>query len=52
MKQISDKNAEGRDFNDLKDWIPKDPDYDKFRNRLILGCVFLLLLILKCFGLI
>lgn len=52
MKQISDKNAEGRDSNNLKDWIPKDPDYDKFKNKLILGGIILLLIILKCFGLI
>lgn len=46
MKQISDKNAEGREFNDLKDSIPKDEAWDKFKNKLYV--ILFILLILFC----
>lgn len=52
MKQISDKNSEGRENNDLQDFIPEDKEWVKFRNRVLLVLALGALLLLKYFKLI
>ena len=52
MKQLSDKNSEGRENNNLQEFIPEDKAWVKFRNRGLLVLAIVIALLLKYFKLI